>query len=367
MQARAPVVTRRPGSEVPPVEGDVESRCCMSSGSDPNKPPGMDSLVSDSTLPQVSNLLRRLANGNPQNQQQLAKLGMSPLSLRERLLAGEITGSSSLAAAESRSSSDLSIPFDSELQSLWEMAGAGAQQQQHQTFESSPLNPTAAPDGQTLHQMHLRQQLGAMAAALLPRSGSLGRATDSAGSAENRGAPKRRWADCLAETSSLPSSAPGSPARRTPPPGGDTSSPLGLEGHNAPTEALQDPSSSGGKAGKEIAPAENSNEWEPRVRRKKARGGAGSSANSDDEMAVSEDGVVRIKAKSMTERQRRDRISDALRRLRGAVNSHGDMATMLNEAVDLIQQQKRRIEELEMQILQQRLRQQLAGGCRTLF
>lgn len=28
---------------------------------------------------------------------------------------------------------------------------------------------------------------------------------------------------------------------------------------------------------------------------------------------------------------------------------------------------QRRIEELEMQILQQRLRQQLAGGCRTLF
>lgn len=32
--------------------------------------------------------------------------------------------------------------------------------------------------------------------------------------------------------------------------------------------------------------------------------------------------------------------SDALRRLRGVVNSHGDMASMLNEAVDLIQQQK---------------------------
>jgi len=167
--------------------------------------------------------------------------------------------------------------------------------------------------------MHLRQQLGAITAALLPRSSSLQPSTDSAGSThtENRAGPaKRRWADCLGETSSLPSSSPASPARDTPPQG-ETQALLALEGSKEDPKMALGGSGPSFRGSKEGTPAENSNEWEPRVRRERASGGAGGSAGtpggagigSDDDVALSEEGGSgRIKAKSMTERQRRDRI-----------------------------------------------------------
>ncbi|CAI5528342.1 unnamed protein product [Closterium sp. Naga37s-1] len=67
----------------------------------------------------------------------------------------------------------------------------------------------------------------------------------------------------------------------------------------------------------------------------------------------------RIKARSMAERQRRERISEGLQKLRMAVRGHGDTATMLDNAVAYVQALQRRVTSLETNML---LHQASCGG-----
>ncbi|CAI5484650.1 unnamed protein product [Closterium sp. Yama58-4] len=76
-------------------------------------------------------------------------------------------------------------------------------------------------------------------------------------------------------------------------------------------------------------------DWMPRSRGRKDRQVAGG----------------RIKARSMAERQRRERISEGLQKLRMAVRGHGDTATMLDNAVAYVQALQRRVTTLETNML----------------
>ncbi|CAI5492297.1 unnamed protein product [Closterium sp. Naga37s-1] len=84
-------------------------------------------------------------------------------------------------------------------------------------------------------------------------------------------------------------------------------------------------------------------DWMPRSRGRKDRQVAGG----------------RIKARSMAERQRRERISEGLQKLRMAVRGHGDTATMLDNAVAYVQALQRRVTSLETNML---LHQASCGG-----
>ncbi|CAI5475528.1 unnamed protein product [Closterium sp. Yama58-4] len=59
----------------------------------------------------------------------------------------------------------------------------------------------------------------------------------------------------------------------------------------------------------------------------------------------------RIKARSMAERQRRERISEGLQKLRLVVRGHGDTATMLDKAVAYVDALQRRVTALETALL----------------
>ncbi|CAI7800557.1 unnamed protein product [Closterium sp. NIES-53] len=59
----------------------------------------------------------------------------------------------------------------------------------------------------------------------------------------------------------------------------------------------------------------------------------------------------RIKARSMAERQRRERISEGLQKLRMTVRGHGDTATMLDNAVAYVQALQNRVSTLETTML----------------
>ncbi|CAI5475530.1 unnamed protein product [Closterium sp. Yama58-4] len=76
-------------------------------------------------------------------------------------------------------------------------------------------------------------------------------------------------------------------------------------------------------------------DWLPRNRGRKDRHAAGE----------------RIKARSMAERQRRERISEGLQKLRLVVRGHGDTATMLDKAVAYVDALQRRVTALETALL----------------
>ncbi|CAI5471470.1 unnamed protein product [Closterium sp. Yama58-4] len=76
-------------------------------------------------------------------------------------------------------------------------------------------------------------------------------------------------------------------------------------------------------------------DWMPRSRGRKDRQVAGG----------------RIKARSMAERQRRERISEGLQKLRMVVRGHGDTATMLDNAVAYVQALQERVTTLETNML----------------
>ncbi|GJP56256.1 hypothetical protein CLOM_g15333 [Closterium sp. NIES-68] len=81
--------------------------------------------------------------------------------------------------------------------------------------------------------------------------------------------------------------------------------------------------------------ADEADDWMPRSRGRKDRQVAGG----------------RIKARSMAERQRRERISEGLQKLRMAVRGHGDTATMLDNAVAYVDALQRRVSSLETTLL----------------
>ncbi|CAI5493337.1 unnamed protein product [Closterium sp. Naga37s-1] len=66
-----------------------------------------------------------------------------------------------------------------------------------------------------------------------------------------------------------------------------------------------------------------------------------------------------IKPKSMTEKHRREKISEGMNRLRMVVDAHGDVASMLNYAVDYIQNMQAANKSLRLELL----RRQLSCGC----
>eukprot|EP00475_Leptophrys_vorax_P012560 TRINITY_DN18995_c0_g1_i2.p2 TRINITY_DN18995_c0_g1~~TRINITY_DN18995_c0_g1_i2.p2 ORF type:complete len:149 (+),score=11.90 TRINITY_DN18995_c0_g1_i2:31-447(+) len=76
-------------------------------------------------------------------------------------------------------------------------------------------------------------------------------------------------------------------------------------------------------------------DWMPRSRGRKDRQQAGG----------------RIKARSMAERQRRERISEGLQKLRMVVRGQGDTATMLDNAVGYVQKLQKRVASLETAML----------------
>ncbi|CAI5470299.1 unnamed protein product [Closterium sp. Yama58-4] len=81
--------------------------------------------------------------------------------------------------------------------------------------------------------------------------------------------------------------------------------------------------------------ASDADDWLPRNRGRKDRQMAGG----------------RIKARSMAERQRRERISEGLQKLRLVVCGHGDTATMLDKAVAYVDSLQRRVTALETALL----------------
>ncbi|CAI5471469.1 unnamed protein product [Closterium sp. Yama58-4] len=81
--------------------------------------------------------------------------------------------------------------------------------------------------------------------------------------------------------------------------------------------------------------ADDVDDWMPRSRGRKDRQVAGG----------------RIKARSMAERQRRERISEGLQKLRMVVRGHGDTATMLDNAVAYVDALQRRVSALETTLL----------------
>ncbi|GJP56098.1 hypothetical protein CLOM_g15154 [Closterium sp. NIES-68] len=66
-----------------------------------------------------------------------------------------------------------------------------------------------------------------------------------------------------------------------------------------------------------------------------------------------------IKPKSMTEKHRREKISEGMNRLRMVVDAHGDVASMLNYAVDYIQNMQAANKSLRLELL----RRQLSCTC----
>ncbi|CAI5487439.1 unnamed protein product [Closterium sp. Naga37s-1] len=79
----------------------------------------------------------------------------------------------------------------------------------------------------------------------------------------------------------------------------------------------------------------DADDWMPRNRGRKDRHAAGE----------------RIKARSMAGRQRRERISEGLQKLRLVVRGHGDTATMLDKAVACVDALQRRVTALETALL----------------
>ncbi|GJP56257.1 hypothetical protein CLOM_g15334 [Closterium sp. NIES-68] len=118
------------------------------------------------------------------------------------------------------------------------------------------------------------------------------------------------------------------------PPHAPPAQPMGANGGSpcAMTAGLGSPfpGASSGRAG-----GDDMDEWMPRSRGRKDRQVAGG----------------RIKARSMAERQRRERISEGLQKLRMAVRGHGDTATMLDNAVAYVDALQRRVSSLETTLL----------------
>ncbi|CAI5484649.1 unnamed protein product [Closterium sp. Yama58-4] len=112
----------------------------------------------------------------------------------------------------------------------------------------------------------------------------------------------------------------------------------GSHGYNDGSNGCDD-----GGMGYDDMGGDDMDDWMPRSRGRKDRQVAGG----------------RIKARSMAERQRRERISEGLQKLRMAVRGHGDTATMLDNAVAYVQALQRRVTSLETNML---LHQASCGG-----
>ncbi|CAI5471468.1 unnamed protein product [Closterium sp. Yama58-4] len=112
----------------------------------------------------------------------------------------------------------------------------------------------------------------------------------------------------------------------------------GSHGYNDGSNGCDD-----GGMGYDDMGGDDMDDWMPRSRGRKDRQVAGG----------------RIKARSMAERQRRERISEGLQKLRMAVRGHGDTATMLDNAVSYVQALQRRVTSLETNML---LHQASCGG-----
>ncbi|GJP56255.1 hypothetical protein CLOM_g15332 [Closterium sp. NIES-68] len=119
---------------------------------------------------------------------------------------------------------------------------------------------------------------------------------------------------------------------------GNQAAGMGSHGYNEDVNGCDD-----GGMGYDDMGADDMDDWMPRSRGRKDRQVAGG----------------RIKARSMAERQRRERISEGLQKLRMAVRGHGDTATMLDNAVAYVQALQRRVTSLETNLL---LHQASCGG-----
>ncbi|CAI7868288.1 unnamed protein product [Closterium sp. NIES-54] len=83
------------------------------------------------------------------------------------------------------------------------------------------------------------------------------------------------------------------------------------------------------------------------------RGANGAADDTDDWMSRKDQQMAggRIKARSMAERQRRERINEGLQKLRLVVRGHGDTANMLHKAVAYVDTLQRRVTAVETTLL----------------